>query len=170
MSKRWLSFAFVLGLLAAACSNPPEASVVFGSGTSFVPQVADFQDDVGLDPSVATDAQGTPYVAYFGFPEQLAEGEVPIPRPIGAPSVPSVDLVSVSDGVWTRGAVAMEAAIPNVDVAFGPAEVPQLKKLTPDNANGTSIATDDAGGLHVAWTDGHGVWYAGNPGGSTFTA
>jgi plastocyanin len=170
MAKRLLSVAFVLGLLTAACSKPPEAEIVFGSGRSFVPQVADFQDDVGLDPAMATDAQGTPYVVYFGFPQQLAEGQIAIPRPIGAPSVPSVDLVSVSDGIWTRGAVAMEAAIPNVDVAFGPAEVSQLKSLTPENANGTSIVVDDGGGKHVAWTDGHGVWYADDMGGSSFMA
>ncbi|HEX9124272.1 MAG TPA: cupredoxin domain-containing protein [Actinomycetota bacterium] len=170
MSRRLLSVALVLGLFAAACSKPPQTEVAFGSGKAFVPQVADFQDNVGLYPSVATDQQGTPYVVYFGFPQQLAEGEIAVPRPIGAPSVPSVDLVSVKEGIWTRGAVAMEASIPNVSVAFGPAEVPQVKNLTPANANGTSIAVDDSGGLHVAWTDGHGVWYANDMGGSSFMA
>jgi plastocyanin len=170
MSRRLLPLAFVLGLFAAACAEPPDAHIGFGSGQQFVPQVADAQDDVGLYPSVAVDAQGVPYVSYFGFPEQLAEGEVAVPRPIGAPSVPSVLLTNVNDGIWTRGAVAMEKAIPNVNVAFGPAEVPEVKSMKPQNVNGTSVAIDGSGGIHVAWVSNTGVWYAHSMDGTSFMA
>jgi plastocyanin len=170
MGRRLLPLAFVLGLAAAACAEPPSAHIGFGSGTAFVPQVADAQDDVGLYPSVAVNADGVPYVAYFGLPEQLAEGQVAIPRPVGAPSVPSVLLADVNDGIWTRGAVAMEKAIPSVNIAFGPAEVPQVKSMKPENVNGTSIAIDGNGGLHVAWVSNTGVWYAHNMDGTSFTA
>jgi plastocyanin len=170
MTRRLLPLAFVLGLAAAACAEPPNAHIGFGSGTAFVPQVADAQDDVGLYPSVAVNADGVPYVAYVGLPEQLSEGEVAIPRPVGAPSVPSVLLADVNDGIWTRGAVAMEKPIPNVDVAFGPAEVPQVKSMKPENVNGTAIAIDGNGGLHVAWVSNTGVWYAHNMDGTSFSA
>ncbi len=170
MSRRLLPVALVLGLFAAACAEPPDAQIGFGSGTRFVPQVADAQDDVGMFPSVAVSADGVPYVSYFGLPERLAEGEVPIPRPIGSPSVPAVLLTSVNDGVWTRGAVAMEKAIPNVTIPYGPAEVSDVKKLKPENVNGTAIAVDGSGGLHVAWVGATGVWYAENMDGSSFMA
>jgi len=161
--------AIVLGLVAAACANPRTVPVTFGSGERFVLEVADFLDDVGLYPSVAVDPEGTPYVAYFGFPSELKQGEIAPVRPIGAPSVPGVFLASRNDGLWTRGAVAMEAPIPNVDVAFGPAEVPEVGSITPENVNGTAIAIDGSGGLHVAWAADTGLWYAENTGGS-FTA
>lgn len=162
-------FAIVLGLVAAACANLRTVPVTFGSGERFVPEVADFLDDVGLYPSVAVDPEGTPYVAYFGFPSELKQGEIAPVRPIGAPSVPGVFLASRNDGLWTRGAVAMKAPIPNVDVAFGPAEVPEVGSITPENVNGTAIAIDGSGGLHVAWAADTGLWYADNTGGS-FTA
>ncbi|MGH2660579.1 MAG: cupredoxin domain-containing protein [Actinomycetota bacterium] len=161
--------AIVLGLVAAGCGNPQTVPVTFGSGDRFVPEVADFLDDVGLYPSVAVDSEGTPFVAYFGFPAELERGEIAPVRPIGAPSVPGVFLASRNDGLWTRGAVAMEGPIPNVDVAFGPAEVPEVGSITPENVNGTAIAIDGSGGLHVAWAADTGVWYAENTGGS-FTA
>jgi plastocyanin len=170
MSRRLLPLAFAVGLVLAACAKPPQAEVTFGSGKAFVPQVADAQDDVGLFPSVAVSADGVPYVAYFGFPQQLAEGEVAIPRPVGAPSVPSILLTSVNDGIWTRGAVAMQAAIPNVDIAFGPATVEPVKSMKPQNVNGTAIAIDGAGGLHVAWVSNTGVWYAHSADGTSFSA
>ena len=163
----WVAIA--LGLVAAACGNPGTVPVTFGSGERFVPEVADFLDDVGLYPSVAVDPEGTPYVAYFGFPSELKQGEIAPVRPIGAPSVPGVFLASRNDGLWTRGAVAMEAPIPNVDVAFGPAEVPEVGSITPENVNGTAIAIDGSGGLHVAWAADTGLWYAENTGRS-FTA
>src|SRR3990172_419651 len=138
MQKRPMWVAIVLGLVAAACANPRTVPVTFGSGERFVPEVADFLDDVGLYPSVVVDPEGTPYVAYFGFPAELKQGEIAPVRPIGAPSVPGVFLASRSDGLGTRGAVAMEAPIPNVDVAFGPAEVPEVGSITRENVNGTT--------------------------------
>ena len=170
MPKRFLPVAFVLGLLAAACATQATstANIGFGSGKQFVPLVADAQDNVGLYPSVALTADGQPYVAYLGFPQQLAKGEVAVPRPIGAPSVPAVMLTTVHDGIWTRGAVAMEAEIQNVQVPFGPAIVPQIKSMKPENVNGTALAIDQTGGLHVAWVSDTGVWYGENMGGSSF--
>jgi len=158
--------AIVLGLVAAACGNPGTVPLTFGSGERFVPEVADFLDDVGLYPSVAVDSEGTPYLAYFGFPAELGQGEIAPIRPIGAPSVPGIFLASRNNGLWTRGAVAMQAPIPNVDVAFGPAEVPEVGSITPENVNGTAIAIDGSGGLHVAWAADTGLWYAGG----SFTA
>jgi plastocyanin len=167
---RPLALVLVLGLAAAACAKTPEAQIGFGSGQQFVPGVADSQDDVGLYPSVAVDSQGVPYVTYFGFPQELAKGEVAIPRPVGAPSVPSVLLTSVDNGIWTRGAVAMQNAIPNVNIAYGPAEVPDVKTMKPENVNGTSIAIDANGGMDVVWVSDTGVWFAHNMDGSSFTA
>jgi plastocyanin len=169
MTRRFVPLALVL-VLAAACAEPPEARIGFGSGRAFVPQVADAQDNVGLYPSIAINADGVPYVAYFGFPEEVSGSEVPLPRAIGAPSVPSVLLTNVNDGIWTRGAVAMEKAIPNVDIPFGPAEVPQIGSMKPENVNGTAVAIDQSGAMHVAWVANTGVWYAHNMDGTSFTA
>src|SRR5581483_2638478 len=166
MSRRLLAVAFALGLVAAACSKPPQVSVTFGSGSEFVPQVADFLDNVGLGSSVAVGADGTPYVAYFGFPQEVPKGQVATPRPIGSPSVPGVLLASVKGGIWTRGTVAMQAQIPVVSIPFGPAIVPQVKSMTPQNVNGTAVAIDGSGHLHVAWAADTGLWYADNAGGS----
>ncbi len=166
MPKRPMWVGIVLGLVTAACANPQTVPVTFGSGERFVPEVADFLDDVGLYPSVAVGSEGTPYVAYFGFPAELEQGEIAPIRPIGAPSVPGIFLATATDGLWTRGAVAMQAPIPNVDVAFGPAEVPEVGSITPENVNGTAIAIDGSGGVHVAWAADTGLWYAENTGGS----
>ncbi len=138
----------------------------FGSGKRFVPQVADFLDNVGTNPSVVVTSEGVPYIAYFGFPQELEPSEIAITRPIGAPSVPSVMLASVSDGIWTRGAVAMEKAIANVDVAFAPAEVAEVKGLGPATVTGTGMAVDADGKLHVVWGTWAGLWYATNAGGA----
>ncbi|MBI2237052.1 MAG: hypothetical protein HYU54_00790, partial [Actinobacteria bacterium] len=165
-SKRVFVTALVLGVLAAACSEPPVADVSFGSGKRFVPQVADFLDNVGVDPSVAVTPDGVPYIAYFGFPQELEPSEIAITRPIGAPSVPSVMLASVSDGIWTRGAVAMEKAIANVDVAFAPAEVAEVEGLGPATVTGTGMAVDAEGKLHVVWSTSAGLWYATNASGA----
>lgn len=169
MSRRVLPAVFVLAILAAACATPTPPSVSFGSGKQFVPQVADFLDDVGLGPSVAVDSQGTPYTSYFGFIAELKEGEVAPLRPVGAPSLPAVLMASTKDGIWTRGAVAMQAPIPNVSMAFGPATVPQVKSITPQNVNGTALAIDPSGGFHVAWAADTGLWYAESTG-TSFTA
>lgn len=169
MPRKLLPAALALGVLAVACGTPTPPSVGFGSGQQFIPQVADFLDDVGLYPSVAVDAQGTPYVTYFGFNPELAKGEIAPIRPIGSPSLPGVFITSTKDGIWTRGAVAMKATIPNVSVAFGPAIVPQVKTMTPANVNGTALAIDGAGGFHVVWVADTGLWYA-QSSGTSFTA
>ena len=160
MSRKVLPAVFVITLMAAACGTPTPPSVTFGSGKQFVPQVADFLDNVGLYPSVAVDSAGTPYISSFGFPAELEEGEIAPTRPIGAPSLPAVLMSSTKDGIWTRGAVAMQAPIPNVTVPFGPATVRQVKSMTPQNVNGTSLAVDPSGGFHVAWAADTGMWYA----------
>ncbi len=170
MGRRVFPLAFVLALVVVGCAKTNEATIGFGSGTQFVPQVADAQDDVGLFPSVAVTADGQPYVAYYGFPEQLAKDEVAIPRPVGSPSVPSVLLTSVSDGVWTRGAVAMEKDIPSVTIAYGPAAVPEIASAKPESVNGTAIALGSDGALNVVWVSNTGVWYGHNMDGTSFTA
>jgi hypothetical protein len=122
---RWklLPLAFVLALVAAACAEPPTPSVDVGSGLRFLPEVADSLNDAGRYPSIVTNPDGLPVVAYFGFEEKLEEGEVPISRPVGSPSVPGVFLAGLSDqGYWTRGAIAIAGQIPNVSIAFNAAE------------------------------------------------
>ena len=160
MSRKFLPAVFVLTIMSAACATPTSPSVTFGSGKQFVPQVADFLDDVGLGSSVAVDAQGTPYISYFGFLPELKEGEIAPTRPIGAPSLPAVLLASTKEGIWTRGAVAIQAPIPNVSVPFGPATVAPVRSITPQSVNGTSLAIDPSGGFHVAWAADTGLWYA----------
>src|SRR6266545_697710 len=171
MSRKVLPSAFVLSILAAACATPTPPSVTFGSGKQFVPQVADFLDNVGLYPSVAVDSEGTPYLSSFGFLAELKEGEIAPTHPIGAPSLPAILMSSTKDGIWTRGAVAMQASIPNVSVPFGPATVPEVKSLNPQNVNGTALAVDQSGGLHVAWAADLGLSYAQSSGPTgSFTA
>jgi len=168
MSRKVLPAVFVLTIMAAACATPTPPSVTFGSGKQFVPEVADFLDDVGLYPSVAVDSQGTPYISYFGFLPELKEGEIAPTRPIGAPPLPAVLMASTKDGIWTRGAVAMQASIPNVSVPFGPATVRQVKSMTSQNVNGTALAIDPSGGFHVSWAADTGLWYAESTG-TSFT-
>lgn len=169
VTKRTLLFAAaVLALLAAACASPTEGTVDFGEGRRFVPTIADTLDDVGLMPSVALDGEGVPFVVYFGFPQELEEGDIPVTRPVSAPFVPSVLMASYNEGIFTKGAVAMvEAAPQGVSIPFGPAQQKDLKSITPDNVNGTAIAVDESGGLHVAYVTDSGLYYAtGAPGAS----
>ena len=161
-AMRWkLSLlAFVLAVVAAACAEPPAPQVSLGSGVRFLPQVADSLDDVGRFPSVVTDADGLPVVAYFGLKEKLAPGEVPITRPVGAPSLPGIFLATVSQqGYWTRGAIAIEAEIPNVQIPFDPAFEPSVADLTPDNVTGLAMVAD-GDTYHAVWSFDGGVYYA----------
>jgi plastocyanin len=162
VSRRALLLTSVFAVVAATCSNLPQTQVEVGSGTQFLPQVADFQDNVGLFASMAVSSDGIPFMSYFGFPEELSKGEIALPRPVGAPFLPAIDVASLSDkGIWTRGAVAESSDPPaGVPVSFGPQTVPTLKTLTPENVNGTDIALDGNGGLHVVWTSNDGIWYA----------
>jgi plastocyanin len=172
MSKRLPSIALLLGLVAAACSTPTQATVELGSGTQFVPEVADSLNDAGLYPSVVTTDDGQPYVAYFSFPDTLPEGSVAPPRPIGLPSIPGVMLATEKDGIWTRGAIAIAGSIPNVTIAFGPATDDSIAKLTHQNVTGLQLAIDAQDGLHAAWASSEGLYYAsgtGDPSGSPWT-
>ncbi len=166
MSKRLATAVLALGLVATACTEPPAGEVAFGSGKRFVPEVADFLDNAGVDPSIAVTPDGVPHIVYFGFVEQLPAGGVAPQRPIGAPSLPGVMLASVDGGSWTLGAVAMQAAIPNVNVAFSPAAVGSVKDLTASSVAGTAMVVDGQGKLHVAWASTGEVWYASNASGS----
>ena len=179
VSKRLLILTCAAALISGACSNPPEAQVDFGEGKEFVPFVADHLDDAGLGNAVALDKDGVPYVSYFIFPEVLAEGAIPIPRPIGAPFITTggddpkdaaaVGIASVSaDGVWTRGAAAQPIDSPaGISVPYAPDTVDGLVGATAENTNGTDIAIDGDGGKHVVWAGRDGIWYA--TGTTTFT-
>jgi plastocyanin len=154
----------VLGLVATACVTSSTPAVNYGQGQRFVPFVVDSTDDVGQGAAVALTSDGAPYISYLGFPTKLAEGEIAVPRPFGAPAVPGV-LLAAGDtsGMWQRGAV--ETIEPDlkptgVSVPFGPVETPNLE-LTPTDSNGTAIALADDGTVHVAWVMG-GAVYAGS--------
>jgi plastocyanin len=162
LALRWklLPLAFVLALGAAACAEPPTATVNLGSGVRFLPEVADSLNDAGRYPSVVTNPDGLPVVAYFGFEEKLEPGEVPITRPVGSPSIPGVFLATVSEqGFWTRGAIAIEQEIPNVPIAFDPAFVPSVANLTPDKVTGLAMVAD-GDTYHAVWGSDAGVYYA----------
>ena len=159
---RWklLPLAFVLALGAAACAEPPTATVNLGSGVRFLPEVADSLNDAGRYPSIVTNPDGLPVVAYFGFEEKLEPGEVPVTRPVGTPSIPGVLLATVSEqGFWTRGAIAMSQEIPNVPIAFNPAFEPSVADLTPDNVTGLAMVAD-GDTYHAVWGSDAGVYYA----------
>jgi hypothetical protein len=163
VSTRLLTLAAALAVTAAACTSAPTADINFGEGERLVQYVADSQDNVGLGASVAVNAEGLPFISYFGFPEELEEGEIAAPRPIGAPFVPGVLVTSATaDGVFSRGAVETiePASVPlGVFPAYRPVLVPDLP-LSPDNANGTTTAVAEDGTIHVAWTGASGVSYA----------
>jgi plastocyanin len=178
VSKRLLILACAAALVPAACSSFPTVSVQYGSGVTFVPYVADNLDDAGLGNAIALDKDGVPYVSYLIFPAVLKEGEIAVPRPIGAPFITTggdnpkdgaaVGVASVSaDGVWTRGAAA-QVPVANgpagVTVPYGPVLLDGLVAATADNTNGTDIAVDANGGTHVVWAGKDGVWYAGGAG------
>ena len=177
VTRRVLISGALLALLAAACSSPTPPGASFGEGQRFLTAVADSQDTVGLAPSVAVAEDGTPYIAYLGFPDELEEGEIAVPRPIGAPFLPAVLLTSVNaEGMFTRGAVAQnqpEVEPNGIEPPFRPAKVPDFD-LTQENANGTGIAIAASGAVHVVWTSGNTVSHAvtspaaeGQPGGDT---
>ncbi|HET7235599.1 MAG TPA: cupredoxin domain-containing protein [Actinomycetota bacterium] len=158
--RKLLPLLFVLVVAAAACAEAPAVEIDVGSGVRFVPAVADPLNDAGRYTAVAVADNGLPIVAYFGFQEDLEEGEVAPTRPIGTPSLPSVMLATVSEeGFWTRGAVAMAEQITNVTVPFNPAFEPTVADLTPQNVTGLSLVTT-ADTYHVAWASGGGVYHA----------
>lgn len=159
MSRKLLSLAVVLAFAAAACAEPPNPEPDFGSGQRFVPLVADPLNNAGVDPSVVVTEDGLPIVGYFAFPEDVPEGTLVQTRPVGAPSIPGVLAATVNeDGVWTRGALALEEEIPNVDVAFNPGFEPSVAELTADDVSGLQVVL--AGDtLHAAWGSSNGLFY-----------
>ena len=170
VSRRLLILAALVGLLSGACADLPEAEVSFGEGVRFVTMVADANDDVGRGNAVAVDAEGNPFVSYFGFPAE--EGTVTAARPINSAFLPAVQLTTVADGIFVRGAVVQAQDPPSAAyvVPFGPEALPGLEELTPDNANGTDLAIADDGQRHVAWSGADGVWYSGATPESGFAA
>ncbi|MCI0633704.1 MAG: cupredoxin domain-containing protein [Actinobacteria bacterium] len=160
MPRKLLPLAFLLVLAAAACAEPPTATVDVGSGVRFLPAVADSLNNAGRHPSVVVNEAGLPVIAYFGFQEELAEGEIAATRPIGAPTIPGVFLATVSEeGYWTRGAMAIAEPITNVNVAFNPAFEPALERLSPDTVTGLAMAAD-GDNYHAVFGWAGGTWYA----------
>jgi plastocyanin len=159
MPRKALPFAFVLALVAAACAAPQHAEVEFGSGTRFVPMVADSLNDAGRHVQVAIDQEGRPLVAYFAFEEETAEGVLPQTRPVGAPSIPGVLMATLNeDGIWTRGAIALQGQITGVDVPFNPAFDPVIADLTAENATGLDLVVD-GDRFHAVWGSDAGAYY-----------
>jgi hypothetical protein len=152
----------VLAVVAVACSSPTNPPADFGDGPRFLAAVADSQDQVGIAPSIAIGEDGTAYVASFGFPDEVEEGEIPASRPIGSPFLPAVLLTAVSpEGMFTRGAVAQtvpEAEPAGIEPPFRPAKFEDLG-LTPQTVNGTDVAVGPTG-VHVVWTAGNMVSHA----------
>lgn len=160
MTRKLLPLAFVLALAAAACAEPPSPEVEFGSGQRFVPFVADPLNDAGVDPSVVVNADGLPVVAYFGFEEEPEEGELPAVRPVTAPTLPGVLMATASsDGIWTRGAMAIQAQIPNVNVAFDPGFDESVADLSTETVTGLQVVAD-GDTLHAVWGSADGLFYA----------
>ena len=159
-SRTLAPLAFVLTLIAAACSEPPAPTVDVGTGVRFLPEVADSLNDAGRYSSIVTNEAGLPVVAYFGFEEVPEEGEVVAPRPVGAPSLPGVFIATVSqEGYWTRGAIAIAEEIPNVNVAFNPAFESSVSRLEPENVTGLQLVAD-GDTYHAVWGSGAGIHYA----------
>jgi plastocyanin len=160
VTRRLLLLLAATAVLTAACADLPEAEVSFGEGVTFVPQVADSLDDVGLGNAVAVNADGQPFVSYFGFP--FTEGPVAAVRPINSAFLPAVQLTTVQDGIFVRGAVAQvqDPPAPQYVVPFGGTAVDALEEAAPENTNGTAIAIAPDGTGHVAWSAPDGVWYS----------
>jgi hypothetical protein len=181
VSKRLIILACAATFLAAACSEIPEGEVVAGEGARFVVSVVDSIDNVGLGNSVAVDPDGNPVYSYLILPADLAPGEIPTTRPIGAPYIQTESTAATdtekavpgkfgaaigvggvsADGIVTRGAAAQVRDTPaGVTVPFGPATVESLVGATAESMNGTDIAIDSAGGKHVVWAGTDGIYYA----------
>ena len=96
-------------------------------------------------------SEGLPIVAYFAF-EEVPEGDaLPQTRPVGASSIPGVMLATVSsEGIWTRGAIALQASIPNVQIPFNPAFDETVADLTAGNVTGLDLVVDEDA-FHAVW-------------------
>jgi hypothetical protein len=172
IGARAVGLICVLAVVGAACGSIPSPEVRTPEGRQFIPMVPDSIDDVGRAPSVAVDAQGLPSISYFGFVAQLAEGEIPVARPVGSPFLTTEDgdgagavlLASLTpEQIWTRGAIAQPRDTPSgVPVPFEPAAEPSLATLTPARAAGTDLAIAGAD-VHAAWATDTGVYYGLGP-------
>lgn len=183
MPKRLLTLAFAAVLLAGACGKIPQGTVT-AQGVTFIPEVADANDNSGLGSQVVVDKDGVPYASYLIVPAVLAANAIPIARPIGAPyiTVPvsgntpaqtgaAIGIASLgANNIWTRGAAAqVRDTPPGIVVPYGPATEASLIGATDTNTNGTGIALDGSGGIHVVWTGDDGVYYAEAPSTGGFT-
>ena len=159
VSKRIILGLCVTALVGAACTTLPVATVSYGTGTQFIPNVADNLDNVGLGSAVALSADGVPYVSYLGFTEATKKNAIPMPRPLLNPGVPAVLVVSEKNGLWTRGAAAVaQPAVTGIVWPFTPATVKSLSTIDPTNTNGTDIVVGTDGVPHTVWSGPDGVW------------
>ena len=92
----------------------------------FLPEVGDSLNDAGRYPSIVTNPDGLPVVAYFrGSRRSSRPGEVPVDPAGGFPVDPGGPARDGEPaGFWTRGAIAVQAEILNVAIAFNPAFEP----------------------------------------------
>src|SRR5687767_2753099 len=91
-----------LTLAAAACGGP---SIVLRSGPTeevFVPQVVEFEGNVGSGVSLSMDADGNPHLAYLAFEDEPAAGQSPAPEDPTAPKLPAVKHAHLVQNIWTR--------------------------------------------------------------------
>lgn len=148
-------------LLSVGCAGATLPPVDLGTGVRFVSEVADGLSDAGRHSDIVLTPEGAPLIAYFAFPDDLDEGEVAAPRPIGSPSVPGVLLTTVdASGLWVHGAIVIGADIPNVDLPFNPAIDEEAADIQRGSTTGISMVLGDDGRLHVAWGTSDGLWYA----------
>jgi plastocyanin len=145
-----LPLIILLVLVGAACGGP---NVVVRSGPTeevFVPQVVDFEGNVGPGVSLGTDVDGNPHLAYLAFEEEPEDGETPAGEDPSAPKLPAVRHAHLVEDVWTRSVVADDQQ----DVS---------------QEDSTAIAVDEEGVHHTAWTAGGTLYYANNAEGEEFS-
>ncbi len=158
--RKLLLSVSAVALVTSACAENPEPTVDLGEGRRFVPEVVDFAGDIGRDPAITLNADGAPYVSYWGFPEVLEEGEIPPSRPIQAATPPGAFLASDKEGLFSRGAFAQgEPIAGGVKIPFGPVYDKALGSATPENSQGTAVAVGDDGTIHGTWVSDAGLWY-----------
>ncbi len=168
--KALISVLAVAALIGAACAKQAPPTLNQGSGERFVPSVVDYAKDVGASPSIVLDGEGNPMVAYAGFNQVLAEGEIPDTRPLHLPAVPNILFADIQgDGYWNVGAIAWQREAgedpngdPNLVETTG--QEPDVQETPLPNV-GVSATVDGTGSVHVVWTDKEGVKYANDSGG-----
>ncbi|MEX0991944.1 MAG: cupredoxin domain-containing protein [Actinomycetota bacterium] len=169
--KALISVLAAAALVGAACAKQAPPTLNQGTGERFIPSVVDYAKDVGGTPSIVLDGEGNPMVAYAGFNQVLAEGDIADTRPLHLPAVPNILFADIQgDGYWNVGAVAWHREVgedPNGDLNLVElsGEEPDVKQTPLPNV-GVSAAVDDTGSVHVVWTDREGVKYANDSGGA----